>query len=93
MLRYSIFTAGVVKANDSFQRLFTSATFPVKRQFRNARRRFETTNKKFLSAEYAQSNAEAFSIVLFPLHSVRFCDILPTAVLFCAVSSKSNLGF
>ena len=35
----------------------------------------------------------AFSILLFPLHSVRFCDILPTAVLFCAVSSKSNLGF
>lgn len=58
MLRYSIFTAGVVKANDSFQRLFTAATFPVKRQFRNARRRFETANKKFLSAEYAQSNAE-----------------------------------
>ena len=31
--------------------------FPVKRQFRNARRRFETANKKILSAEYAQSNA------------------------------------
>lgn len=34
MLRYSIFTTGVVKANDSFQRLFTSATFPVKLQIK-----------------------------------------------------------
>ena len=31
---------------------------PVKKQFRNARRRFGTTNKNILSAIDAQSNAE-----------------------------------
>jgi hypothetical protein len=32
-----IFTAGVAKAIGSFQRLFTVATFPVKRQFQNCK--------------------------------------------------------
>ena len=40
---------------------FPLQPLPVKKQFRNARRRFGTTNKNILSAIYAQSNAERIS--------------------------------
>ena len=50
-LRYSLFTEGVAKDNGI-------TPPPVKKLFRKVRRLFGITNKKFLSAIYAQSKAE-----------------------------------
>ena len=58
--------------------LFPSTTPPVKKQFRNARRRFEIVNQNNSSAENGQSKAEAIQnrparafytfFTLLPLH-------------------------
>ena len=57
-LRYSLFTEGVVKDNGI-------TPPPVKKLFRKVRRLFGITNKKFLSAIYAQSKAEGIQNCLF----------------------------